>query len=1050
MAKFKPGDNVLNLLTNKKGIVCEVLPMARGRQLYRISFEENQIETCLEQNLDLVFDTTNPYELCKKGIYGNRDQFVLLNTTYKINNSNNNTISSLKASKTIFKAYQFKPLLKFLNSQSRRILIADEVGLGKTIEAGHILLELKAREEIKSALIVCPNSLKLKWQTELKEKFGLNFKIYESLNDAVEDLKAHPASARGILNYDKIRIKRNIKNKSENASNCLIEFLKNVNRRYSIVMCDEAHRMRNSETLTYRGMKEILEYTDSVVFLTATPIMLGENDLYNLMHLLDPFFYDNLEVFRNLINANKPFVEAISMLNSNRPLKEIEDHLTNQIINKVHEIADVSYSKEVSVYEEYKDIPLYRQILSILKGKDTLSLRARLQHEIAALSTINNAFSRTRKREISIEEKQQTERKAHKVSIELSEDERLIYDTVINDYIEQKGGYETDMNGEETLPPGSILGLIQKKRMVASCVNGYQLFSESKYDVDTYCKLVMQNEELSDAKVSKLLELFEGVQKAGGEKVIIFTIFKFTVRYLEIKLKHLGIKTFSIHGDIKDREAVILEFKKCKEFCVLLSTEVGSEGLDLQFCSYLVNYDLPWNPMVVEQRIGRIDRFGQKSPSIHIYNLVVKNSIQEIIYDRLLERIGVFRGVIGDLEMILEENGSLLRNLEHDFYCLELTKDELEKKIMDINKALENQKIHVEEIVEGLTNTLTNDVYFQNEISRIRDSKLYVTESELINYIKMLFHLHLPTCSIDQKNENEFVLTTSKSKPKILNNFLTVQQPPGEDYEDLFVGYKKKLLYELEEYGERMLTFKQEHAFDNKEMDYINIYNPLIIAASRYFATQIEKMGRTFQLKLKRPKKCTLPAGLYFVGVYVITSTTMMIRKKIKSNILVPIIYDIANDKTLTDEHINLEIFGLLQDKSEYLSSLNAMPELENEVYSNIESDFTEYITNFVAQKKKENELRNDSLKQLQIKQIEEYFDTRIVKEESNVKEAANLLEWINEENDYMRMNNNLRLARNRLKILEDKKMEAIEKVNSRCCPSISYSLISLTKLLVE
>ena len=121
MSKFKPGDLVVNIATKEKGIVCEVCPPARGRQLYRIRYNE-KIETCLEQHLDGLFEIDNPFERVRKGIFGNRDQFVLVNTTYKINNSNNNTISSLKASKTLFKAYQFKPLLKFLNSHTRRIL----------------------------------------------------------------------------------------------------------------------------------------------------------------------------------------------------------------------------------------------------------------------------------------------------------------------------------------------------------------------------------------------------------------------------------------------------------------------------------------------------------------------------------------------------------------------------------------------------------------------------------------------------------------------------------------------------------------------------------------------------------------------------------------------------------------------------------------------------------------------------------------------------------------------------------------------------------------
>ena len=109
----------------------------------------------------------------------------------------------------------------------------------------------------------------------------------------------------------------------------------------------------------------------------------------------------------------------------------------------------------------------------------------------------------------------------------------------------------------------------------------------------------------------------------------------------------------------------ILSDKKNKnnpKIRVLLSSEVGSEGLDMQFCSSMVNYDLPWNPMVVEQRIGRIDRFGQKSPIVNISNIIVRNSIQEEIYARLLDRIGIFRNSIGDLESILD------RDLEKEGY----------------------------------------------------------------------------------------------------------------------------------------------------------------------------------------------------------------------------------------------------------------------------------------------------------------------------------------------------------------------------------------------
>ncbi len=1057
MAKFATGDTVINLQTNQKGVVCEVCPPARGRQLYRVRFNDS-VESCLEQFLDGFFEIENPFERVRKGIYGNRDQFVLVNTTYKINNSNNNTISSLKASKTLFKAYQFKPLLKFLNSQTRRILIADEVGLGKTIEAGHVLLELKARGEFKTALIVCPNSLKIKWQTELSEKFGLDFKIYESLNDAVEDMKAHPQNARGILNYEKIRAKRkddnkeSKKNAEDTPTNILIDYLHTGQRKYSIVLCDEAHKMRNNETQTYRGMSEILQYADAAVFLTATPIMLGEDDLYNLLHLLEPIYYDNREVFRNLINSNRPFIKAISMLNANDSLQDIKELLSNGEIIKVHTIGDnYSYQSSEKVSVVYKGIPLYEKILRFLDEQDSPELRAQLQNDISGMSSINNVFSRTRKREVSTDDRQQTERNAHKCVVSLESEEREIYDEVIDDYIESKGGIDFDEYGDEVLPRGAILGLIQRKRMVASSVHGYRLYTESNYDVDTYCRMVEGESALKDAKIDKLIDIVNGVRKAGGTKLILFSIFKFTVRYLDIRLKKLGYTVFAIHGDIKEREVVIKQFQNCEKFAILLSTEVGSEGLDMQFCSHLVNYDLPWNPMVVEQRIGRIDRFGQKSPKVHIYNLVVANSIQEVIYTRLLERIGVFQGVIGDLEMILEENGEAIRQLERDIYGMKLSMAEQEKKVIDLAKAFETQKIQLNQVEEGMTNALTNDVYFQNEIRKIRSLRLYVTEEELKNYIRMLINEHLKTCVFERVDDRRFSIAVPKSSPKIINNFLTAKQPIGDDFEDLFRTYKQRISEDFLEHGNRLFTFDQDYAFENKDVDYVNIYNPIVIAASVYFKEAISSIGNTFQLKYKLPEGMALNRGEYFMAIYTVKTQREILGKKVCSETLVPVLYDVTGDYTITDADLNLKVFGEIQDNAFNVTADDGQLNMADERYSNMESDFTLYISEYITDMKEDMAIRDESQKELFIRQLNEYFAARIDKEKKNITDAEFNIEWIsdNMKKEKNQAKNILRLAENRLRMLEKAKEEAISKANATVAPEISSNLVSLNRIII-
>ena len=256
MALFKVGDKVIREDSGKKGVIIEVPIAHRGRQLYTVNWGEYSNEA-LETELIADCDISNPYERCANGMFGTFSEFAQKNTSFKIRSSNNSSISSLKASKTLFRAYQFKPLLKFLNSPTRRMLVADEVGLGKTIEAGHIMLELKARRELRNALIICPKSLQFKWREELIEKFGLAFKIYDRAKDLISDLENNDGRVRAILNYEKIRArspkKEDDKNSSTKRAQNLVEYLSESDKKFSLVLCDEAHKMRNRETQTFKG-----------------------------------------------------------------------------------------------------------------------------------------------------------------------------------------------------------------------------------------------------------------------------------------------------------------------------------------------------------------------------------------------------------------------------------------------------------------------------------------------------------------------------------------------------------------------------------------------------------------------------------------------------------------------------------------------------------------------------------------------------------------------------------------------------------------------------
>jgi superfamily II DNA/RNA helicase len=205
-----------------------------------------------------------------------------------------------------------------------------------------------------------------------------------------------------------------------------------------------------------------------------------------------------------------------------------------------------------------------------------------------------------------------------------------------------------------------------------------------------------------------------------GVKIIVFSFFKKTLSYLRRRLVAQGFNPLLIHGDvpIEDRQQIIDTFREDHERQILLSSEVGSEGVDLQFCRIIVNYDLPWNPMKVEQRIGRIDRLGQKADKITILNLSVADTIEEKILERLYNRIGIFQRSLGDLEQIL---GDVTEKLHTELLSHRLTRQQEDERIEDTQRAVET-KLQLEgELVEQSAVFLGVSEYILQQIGQARD-----------------------------------------------------------------------------------------------------------------------------------------------------------------------------------------------------------------------------------------------------------------------------------------------------------------------------------------
>lgn len=960
MARFNIGDSVQSVSTRENGTIVLVYPKRPGKQLYDVVFESGLRKPALESTLIPVTDYSDPFDCCRKGIYGSNSDFTCINTSYKIRNTSNNTISSLKASRTIFKAYQFKPLLKFLNSRNHRVLIADEVGLGKTIEAGHIMLELSARRELNNALIICPKSLMEKWQKELKNKFGFVFEIY-SKDRLIYDINNKEGYVRGIVNYEQLR---------PSGEKSIFDTLDQSYKKFDFILCDEAHRLRNDDTLTHMGIAKLLESPAAAVFLTATPVMTKRENLFNLLKLLDPKQYSDYSVFMNTLAINRPFIRAISAINANEDFDSILEDLASSEVTTYYTIGENEYqhdyTKEATIDERFKDSPLYQRIVKNLQsGKTDNETRVNIQFDLSAMSPMNNLFSRTRKREITTDWTQAV-RDTHTRIIHLYPDELEAYTAVIENYSE------------------GDLGLIQRKRQVSSSVYGY---------LNERDRLILgydDYEDMPDAKIDELVKIIDAIQKGGKMHLIVFAIFKDTLRYLGIRLSKLGYNTFQIHGDVKaeEREKIIEEFQYSPNFSILLSSEVGSEGLDMQFCDAMVNYDLPWNPMVVEQRIGRIDRFGQTSPKVHIYNLVVENSIHVKIYKRLLDRIGIFKDCIGDLEAILDkvlENTGYtdiqewFESLEKELYSNKLTEEEKDEKIDAIAKAVETENHNQEEIATGLTNTLTNDTYFRKAIGDIDRYGQYVTAEEILNYVRLLIEKKLPSCVLVQDDimPTVYHFNIPLSQPKLLTSFLEENLPVGKgyDYEQMNRQFKSKV------FGETtiVMTFDQDTAYKHKDLEFINAYHPLVVAAYVYFEKNKASLDKTFSLEIRR---CALEgiespiSGEYFLGLYVLLSEKHLYGSSTTLELLRPVLFDIKSQTIVEDEELVKTIYAQAQDSSA----------LSRRAHDQEDSDMI--LTMKIAMEEKVNQIRaeyieNESVlieanKFTMVNQYTQYYDSRI------------------------------------------------------------------------
>lgn len=453
--------------------------------------------------------------------------------------------------------YQEETARKVMKTFRGRAILADEVGLGKTIEAGLILKEYVLRGLVRSALILTPSSLVYQWQEEMANKFDLQF-ISSNAPIFRQDPERFWNAPFIVASINTAKTKRH--------------FDAVTQRTYDMVIVDEAHHLKNRTTLNWKLTNAIQK--TFLLMLTATPVQNSLEELYNLVTLLRPGHLKTLKAFKE---------EYVTRGNPTDPRnrERLKELLKEVMVRNTRSVTELQlpprYAYTVRIEPTAEEELFYSRISDLV---------------------INQARRVTGPAKLRLRKLMETAGSSHAAAL------RMLEKTAPGDWNGASGEVSEITSLGKTIRPGN--------------------------------------------KTRKVVELL----RSSPEQKILFVNHIATMEHLQQVLEQERIPYVAFHGSLTpvQKQAAIDSFQKGRK--VLLSSGTGGEGYNLQFCQTMINFDLPWNPMAIEQRIGRIHRIGQQK-EVHIYNFCAAGSIEDHILEVLDRKINMFELVVGEIDMIL-------------------------------------------------------------------------------------------------------------------------------------------------------------------------------------------------------------------------------------------------------------------------------------------------------------------------------------------------------------------------------------------------------------
>lgn len=797
-------------------------------------------------------------------------------TAYQINNPSSQNLYSLNSARIDFVPYQFRPALKMIHADEPRILIADSVGVGKTIEAGLIIKELEARSDLERVLVICPKPLvaERKWELEMK-RFDEEFisldgaTLRQIISDTDCDGDWPVRFNKAIIPYSILDSK--VYNGEIGRRNRIFGLSElDPEPHFDLVIVDEAHHIRNGsddkeKAFAYKCTKYFCDHADAVVMLTATPLQTSDNDLFTLLNVLRPDIVVDKDTFEMMSRPNANISRAVHLV------RAMEEDWNEKASTELLDLQKTQWGDNVIA-----ENPLYNDILRRLESNEIdREERVKLISDIESLHSFGTMLNRTRRRDIQ----DFCVRRSHTVSTSFTEYQQTLHDELL--FFEHEA-LSTLHNAN------SVAFMISTiRRQAASCIFGLAPYirdiisrrlMQLDYDPDSLIndvdekslntisslakKVLMLADKLpeKDPKFEETYDIIRKKQEQSNNKIMIFSTFRHTLSYLKRKLSECGLRVEQIDGSVKDDTRYELksrfELSRENEYAIdiLLFTEVGSEGLDYQFCDMMINYDLPWNPMKIEQRIGRIDRRGQLSDVVNIYNIITEGTVDADIYHRCLMRIGVFERSIGDCEEIL---GQIASGIDYIVYDTNLTDEERNIKLeqMADNEVRKMQELNrLEEEEKELFGFDLTELTTSHEIKKAESPWIsgYFLQKLIENYITAIV------------GKGQYII--GESSLKTIRLSASARQILRDDLKKL-TGGRNALRRSWQNYlsgnkPNHSITFDPETASKERDSFFITAMHPLAKQAAKYYS---HRESAYLHLQLHTSE---ISSGQYVFSVY--------------------------------------------------------------------------------------------------------------------------------------------------------------------------------------